>query len=141
MLTTVQLKHHVQNVVSKKMEDAEEVRLTRRVDQQAIMDASESCKQILVKVEEDSEEDSEHSNAEIADPTETTPMEEELLVEQSLYLLYPCFLMTEVSVKEMFNQTVPQFIETSTIHDLCSKQIGSAICRKGWITNDDSVMV
>ena len=49
--------------------------------------------------------------------------------------------MTEESIRELFNQTVPQFIKTSTIHDLCSTQIGSAICRKGWITNDDSIMV
>ncbi|KAK8793774.1 hypothetical protein WA171_002905 [Blastocystis sp. BT1] len=48
--------------------------------------------------------------------------------------------MTEESIRELFNQTVPQFIKTSTIHDLCSTQIGSAICRKGWITNDDSIM-
>jgi hypothetical protein len=33
MLTTVQLKHHVQNVVSKKMEEAEEVGKTSIVEQ------------------------------------------------------------------------------------------------------------
>ena len=77
MLTTVQLKHHVQNVVSKKMEEAEEVGTTNIVDQQAIMKASESCMQIVEKEEEESEEESIPSGVETTDQMETTPMEEE----------------------------------------------------------------
>ena len=77
MLTTVQLKHHVQNVVSKKMEEAEEVGKTSIVEQQAIMKASESCMQIVEKEEEESEEESIQSGIETTDQMETTPMEEE----------------------------------------------------------------
>lgn len=47
----------------------------------------------------------------------------------------------EVAIKEMFNQTLPKFIERSAIHDLCSKQIGNVISRRGWVTKKDDVLV
>ena len=47
----------------------------------------------------------------------------------------------ESSIKAMFNQTAPVFIQRSSIHDLCSKQIASLIKKQKWIKPTDSIMV
>lgn len=40
-----------------------------------------------------------------------------------------------------FNEYTPTFIERSSIHDLCSKQIASLIKKENWIQPTDSIMV
>lgn len=44
-------------------------------------------------------------------------------------------------MKNVFNQTAPVFIQRSSIHDLCSKQIASLIKQQKWIKPTDSIMV
>lgn len=64
--------------------------------------------------------------------------------EISCFIIIPPVLLNtrmEVSIKEMFNQTLPKFIERSAIHDLCSKQIGNVILRRNWVTKKDEVLV
>ncbi|KAK8824857.1 hypothetical protein WA538_005523 [Blastocystis sp. DL] len=46
----------------------------------------------------------------------------------------------EEAMRELFNKTTQMFVERSAIHDLCSKQIGEYIARKGWIRPTDSIM-
>lgn len=40
-----------------------------------------------------------------------------------------------------FDEVVPTFILTESIHDLCSRQIARAIKKKQWLKEEDSVMV
>ena len=47
----------------------------------------------------------------------------------------------EEAMRELFNKTTQMFVEGSAIHDLCSKQLGEYIAKKGWIRPTDSVMV
>lgn len=41
----------------------------------------------------------------------------------------------------VFDGSVPTFVLTESIHDLCSRQIARAIKKNGWIHEGDSIMV
>ena len=103
---------------------------------QAIKKASDCCLEVVNKEEEDDK--SIVSSIETSEIPDTTPMEEEAEQNQFVFVGYFLFFMSNPS---SFNECTPTFIERSSIHDLCSKQIASLIKKENWIQPTDSIMV